>query len=224
MFQLIFGIGFIIMTTSLKYEVPIDMNNKNITGVRKIETFSMSVDNHIDMKNHKIINLDDGGVSGDVINKRQLDAVQNQVDTINTNVNTINTNNGYYYFIKQLNHNNNSYVHFPSNIDKYPFKSANDPIYGGVLRISLSGYYHIIYTDYYKIKVTSNASFIIWDLSNGKVLFSTTFNHKTDFTPITINAVINIQANATIGLHLTPANAILDGGEYSTFFIKYLGN
>ena len=43
----------------------------------------MNVNNHIDMKNHKIINLDDANVKNDAINKGQLDAVETQVTTVN---------------------------------------------------------------------------------------------------------------------------------------------
>ena len=95
------------------------------------------------------------------------------------------------------------------------------------MTISLSGYYHIIYTDHYKINHGLISEFIVQDFSNDKVLFRTRLDIANDFTPLTINAVINVQANTKIGLYLSyfnPGDSILDGSKYSTFFIKYLGN
>ena len=47
----------------------------------------MNVNNHIDMKNHKLINLDDANASNDAVNKRQLNAVETQVTSQVTTVN-----------------------------------------------------------------------------------------------------------------------------------------
>ena len=60
----------------------------------------------------------------------------------------INTNHGYYYYTDQLKHNNYHLVKFPANEDHYPFATQN--FVGDVLILRLSGYYHIIYTDFYK--------------------------------------------------------------------------
>ena len=44
---------------SIKYEVPIDMNRKDITGVNKITTKDLDVNGQIDMKNRQIKNVGD---------------------------------------------------------------------------------------------------------------------------------------------------------------------
>ena len=70
--------------TSLKYEVPIDLNGKKITGVA------------------------DGTDDTDVVNKRQLNNLQEKLN--------------YFYYTNDLKHDNKNFVNLPSNIDKYPFK------------------------------------------------------------------------------------------------------
>ena len=137
--------------------------------------------------------------------------------------NTIKANRNYYYFTNKLKHNNKNFVNLPLNVDKTAFKTIYDIIYGGVLFLIKSGDYQIIYTDQYKISVSSNVEFQFWDLTNDKKIFSTKFIPKTSFTPFTINSVINVQANTKVGLHSSPINSVLDGTGYSTFFIKYLG-
>ena len=112
----------------------------------------------------KIVNLVDGAADDDAVNKSQLDAVEtqvtSQVTTVNnqvtqnkTDIATINTNNGYYYFTDQFNHDNSKTVKFPrskfSPRDSYPFSRGSDQY---KLRIRIDGYYHIIYTDFYKKK------------------------------------------------------------------------
>ena len=94
-----------------------------------------------------------------------------------------------------------------------------------MLRILLSGNYHIIYTDSYK----NGGSFVIHDDTNGIDLFVVGLNNKLGWTPITRNAVIPINVDngfnhADIQLMIrTTNNAILDGSGKSTFHIKYLG-
>ena len=222
--------------TSLKYEVPIDMNNKNITGVRKIATFSMSVDNHIDMKNHKIINLDDAKVKNDAINKGQLDAVETQFElkfaTVNNQVTqnkndiaTINTNN-YYHFTDQLKHDNTNTVKFPA-INSHIYSAVDNSEY---LKITQDGHYQIIYADYCQ----QSGYFTIHDDTNGNDLFVLNINNTSNWSPITINAVVSITVDngfnyARIKMNIQNGkpdiNPILDGRPgYSTFFIKYLNS
>ena len=90
MFQLIFGIGFIIDNSSLKYEVPIDMNNKDITGVNKITTRDLDVNNQIDMKSKKIIRVGDGIDNSDAVNKAQIRCIGNIYYQYQSVVNHIN--------------------------------------------------------------------------------------------------------------------------------------
>ena len=147
---------------SVKYEASIDMNKKDITDVNKITTEDLDVNGQADIKGNKIIGVGNGTANSDAVNKSQLDAmetqVKSQVTTVNnqvtknkTDIATINTNNGYYYFTDQLRHNNSNAIKFPKAkfppIDSYPFSRGSDQY---KLRLRLDGYYHIIYTDFYK--------------------------------------------------------------------------
>ena len=143
--------------TSIKFELPVDMNQKDITGVNKITTTNLDVHSQIDMKGNKIIGVGDGTSNNDAVNKIQLDAViaqlnmnintlNNLIKTNKNNITTINTNDGCYYFTDDLKHNNSQVVNFPE-INKYPFSSNNSSEF---LRITLDGNYQIIYTDFYK--------------------------------------------------------------------------
>ena len=109
--------------TSLKYEVPIDMNNKDITGLNNLD-----VNGQIDVKGNKITGVAEGTNPNDEVNKAQWDAY-----------------NSYYYYTDDLKHNNQKNVNFP-NFNKYPFMSDTTEI----IDIQLDGYYHIIFTDHYK--------------------------------------------------------------------------
>ena len=90
------------------------------------------------MNGNKIKNLDDGSDDSDAVNLGQLKKL------------------GYYYFTDQLKHDNSNTVKFPrskfSPIDSYPFSRGSDQY---KLRIRIDGYYHIIYTDFYKKKVVN---------------------------------------------------------------------
>ena len=207
-----------IVTNDLDVKNQIDMKNKDITNVKNINTFSINVYNELDMKNKKIINLDDGAFNSDAVNFKQLQAIEGMVSNLNNYVNTINRR---YYFTDQLKHDNTKIVKFPSKIDSYPFKSGADDF---KFRILLDGHYHIIYTDFYK----NNGQFIIHDHTNGNDLFVLNLDNQSNWTPITINSVVPITVDngfnhADIQLKLKISDkAILDGDGYSTFYIRYL--
>ena len=220
----------------IEYTAPIDMNGKDITGVNKIVTNNLDVNGQTDIKGNKIVNLGDGSADNDAVNKSQLNEVEKQFTIVNNTVvknnadiSTINANNGYYYFTNQLNHNNLNTVSFPNITNSYPYSNGKNTVTGNktylVLRILLSGNYHIIYTDSYK----NGGRFVIHDDTNGIDLFVVGLNNKLGWTPITINAVIPINVDngfnhADIQLMIrTTNNAILDGSGKSTFYIKYLG-
>ena len=78
----------------IHFEAPVDMNNKDITSVNKIVTNDLDVNNQIDMKNKKIVNLADGTVNNDAVNKAQLISMQaslvSQITTLNNKLNVIN--------------------------------------------------------------------------------------------------------------------------------------
>ena len=218
--------------TSIKFELPVDMNQKDITGVNKITTKNLDVHSQIDMKGNKIIGVDDGTSNNDAVNKIQLDAViaqlninintlNNLIKTNKDNITTINTNDGYYYFTDQLKHKNRSFVKFPPNINKYPFGLGRDQFR---FRILLDGYYHIIYTDFYK----SNGQFQVHDITNGNDLFVMNLSKQSNWTPITINAIVPITVDngfkhADIQLKFGVFdNALFNGSGYSSFYIRYL--
>ena len=218
--------------TSIKFELPVDMNQKDITGVNKITTTNLDVHGQIDMKGNKIIGVGDGTSNNDAVNKIQLDAViaqlninintlNNLIETNKNNIATINTNDGYYYFTDQLKHKNRSFVKFPPNINKYPFGLGRDQFR---FRILLDGYYHIIYTDFYK----SNGQFQVHDITNGNDLFVMNLSNQSNWTPITINAIVPITVDngfnhADIQLKFGVFDdALFNGSGYSSFYIRYL--
>ena len=218
--------------TSIKFELPVDMNQKDITGVNKITTTNLDVHGQIDMKGNKIIGVGDGTSNNDAVNKIQLDAViaqlninintlNNLIKTSKDNIATINTNDGYYYFTDQLKHKNRSFVKFPPNINKYPFGLGRDQFR---FRILLDGYYHIIYTDFYK----SNGQFQVHDITNGNDLFVMNLSKQSNWTPITINAIVPITVDngfnhSDIQLKFGVFDdALFNGSGYSSFYIRYL--
>ena len=198
-------------------------------------TDDLDVNNQIDMKSKKIIRLGDGTDNNDAVNKVQLNALELYIININqsltttiTNINQLLktttdkvTNMGYYYYTDQLKHDDTNTVQFPSEINSYPFKSGADDF---KFRILLDGHYYIIYTDFYK----NNGQFIIHDHTNGNDLFVINIDNQSNFTPITINAIVPITVDngfnhVDIQLKFKISdNAILDGVGYSTFYIRYL--
>ena len=215
--------------SSAKYEVPIDMNSKDITNVNKITTKDLDVNGQIDMKSKKITGVGDGTANSDAVNKAQLESVISLFNIINNtvaknsaNIAKINVSNSYHFFTDQLKHDNSNTVKFPAISNNYPY-SADDE--SELLRIHLDGHYHIIYTDFCKYK----GAFTIHDDTNGNDLFVTQIDYTDGWKPLIINAVIPITTDngfnhAEIKLYIqTTDNAILDGTGYSTFFIKYLG-
>ena len=215
--------------TSIKFELPVDMNQKNITGVNKITTTNLDVQSQIDMKGNKIIGVGDGTSNNDAVNKIQLDAkvatVNNKITKIRNDINTILnslTKLKYYYFTDQLKHKHANTVKFPA-INSHPFSAVNNSEF---LKIELDGHYQIIYTDF----VSNDAQFIIHDDINGNDLFVTNINSGRSWMPITINTVIPITVDngfnyARIKMYLKKRgspNSYFHGTDNSTFYIKYL--
>ena len=214
---------------SVKFELPVDMNQKDITGVNKITTTNLDVHGQIDMKGNKIIGVGDGTSNNDAVNKIQLDAkvatVNNKITKIRNDINTILnslTKLKYYYFTDQLKHKHANTVKFPA-INSHPFSAVNNSEF---LKIELDGHYQIIYTDF----VSNDAQFIIHDDINGNDLFVTNINVGRSWMPITINAVIPITVDngfnyARIKMYLKKRgspNSYFHGTDNSTFYIKYL--
>ena len=170
----------------------------------------------IDMGNNKITGVADGTTDNDAVNKAQLDAYR-----------------GYYYFTNNLKHNNETIVKFPANLSKYPFYTTAHQSYRRLI-IKLAGYYHIIYTDFYKGMF---GTFKIYrDVYNGldppPDIYKIDIDGQTKYTPITINAVVKIDLvfsnydgsdrSAKIVLEYETSNGDFDGDGYSSFYIRYL--
>ena len=215
--------------TSIKFELSVDMNQKDITGVNKITTTNLDVNSQIDMKGNKIIGVGDGTSNNDAVNKIQLDAkvatVNNKIIKIRNDINTILnslTKLKYYFFTDQLKHKHSNTVKFPA-INSHPFSAVNNSEF---LKIELDGHYQIIYTDF----VSNDAQFIIHDDINGNDLFVTNINVGRSWMPITINTVIPITVDngfnyARIKMYLKKRgspNSYFHGTDNSTFYIKYL--
>ena len=218
--------------SSAKYEVPIDMNSKDITNVNKITTKDLDVNGQIDMKGNKIIGVGNGTTNSDAVNKAQLESVISLFNTVNNtvaknsvNIAKINVSNSYHFFTDQLKHNKSNTVKFPTISNNYPYSATNG---SELLRILLDGHYHIIYTDFH----TKSGQFIIHDDTNGNDLFVVGVQKssvRASIDPIIINTVIPINTDngfnhADIKLYIkSNFGAVLEGVRSSTFFIKYVG-
>ena len=157
--------------TSIKFELPVDMNGNKITGVA------------------------DGVDDSDVMNKAQFDKIQS-----------------YYFYTNDLKHNNKKNVNFP-NFYKYPFDSNILEI----INIKLSGYYHIIYTDYYK-----GYTSIFRIHRNTTSIYTLTVDAKSDWTQLTINIVHEFESGDYLQFDFNNNKSKLYGVGRSTFYIKYL--
>ena len=162
----------------------------------------------IDMGNKKITGVADGTTYSDVVNVKQLNDAVNQIKRLLK----------YNYSTRGLKLNNEKIIKFPY-FYSYPFQRSS--IVSDIIILE-EGYYHIIYTDYYK----NGGDFKIyhgWD----KVLFDTNLNSKSNWTPFTINAVIRIKFpdgrnSAHISMKSDDKDLIFDGINNSSFFIEYL--
>ena len=162
----------------------------------------------IDMKGKKIKGVGDGSEDGDAVNYKQL-------------IEYIDKMNSLYYYTKELQHNNERIVLFPT-IDKYPYESFHIAYPGmsndikNALRINKPGEYQIIYTDNYKNP----------DELATIVLKKSKPNTKNDWAPITIDTVIRFYGGENLTIYASPGitKAILDGSPNGTFFIKYLNS
>ena len=185
----------------LGFEIPINMSNKKITGVA------------------------DGVDDGDVVIKKQLDSLDVEITNNKNDIATMNTNYGYYYFTDQLQHDNEEAVKFPASENHYPFSTKNAVHENFVIK--LSGYYHLIYCDFYKGSGTFKIIHQLFLMDRPPPIYTLGLNKKSDWTPITINAIIKVDIiklnRAEIVFYFdSDDNGILDGGEYSSFYIKYL--
>ena len=216
--------------TSIKFELPVDMNQKDITGVNKITTKNLDVHSQIDMKGNKIIGIGDGTSNNDAVNKIQLDAkfaiVNNKVTQMFKSLNNILNQLTYFIFTDQLIHKNHDTVIFPTGLNKPPFRLVRNNY--NKLRISISGKYLVSYTDSYK----NAGQFQIYDDTNSVYLFVIYLSNTQQFTEFAISAVINIQTNNGFGhsdimlrmvkVNSKDPNPLLAGAKKSTFYIKYL--
>ena len=132
----------------------------------------------------------------------------------------------YYFFTDQLKHENANTVKFPA-INSHLYSAVDNSEY---LKIKQDGHYQIIYTDFYR----KRGQFIIHDDTNGNDLFVLNLDDQSNWTPITINAVVPINADngfnyARIKMYIKNTGSgilgsIFDGAGHSTFYIKYLNS
>ena len=149
----------------------------------------------VDMNGNKITGVADGVDDSDVMNKAQFDKIQS-----------------YYFYTNDLKHNNKKNVNFP-NFYKYPFDSNISEI----INIKLSGYYHIIYTDYYKGDTS-----IFRIHRNTTSIYTLTVDAKSDWTQLTINIVHEFESGDYLQFDFNNNKSKLYGVGRSTFYIKYL--
>ena len=158
----------------------------------------------IDMGSKQITGVADGTANKDVVNKSQLDATTK-----------------YFYYTNQLKHNDEDAIKFPANINQYPYSTPN--VVDIELHIKLIGYYHIIYTDYYKGGGQFDIKHNHFHGTNiPPSLFTSTLIEQSDWTPITINTIIKIEWLARIYFDFNSKNGHLKGAGSSTFYIKFL--
>ena len=156
---------------------------------------SVKYESPIDMNGNKITGVADGVDDSDVMNKAQFDKIQS-----------------YYFYTNDLKHNNKKNVNFP-NFYKYPFDSNISEI----INIKLSGYYHIIYTDYYKGDTS-----IFRIHRNTTSIYTLTVDAKSDWTQLTINIVYEFESGDYLQFDFNNNKSKLYGVGRSTFYIKYL--
>ena len=113
------------------------------------------------MKNNKIVGVGEGRNNDDAVNMKQynslgtniitlsnlLTTMNTSVNNISTSINNIKTQNGYYYFTRDLKHDNVKNVLFPR-FSKTPFLTTSSKSVD--FQIRKNGCYRIIYNDNYK--------------------------------------------------------------------------
>ena len=91
-----------------------------------------------------------------------------------------------------------------------------------------NGYYHFIYSDFYKGGGIFKISHDAWDgVHKPKDPLNLRLVSQSNWTPITINTVLNIRGRvsangARIYFYYDSADGSLYGDGASTFYIKYL--
>ena len=153
----------------------------------------------INMGGNKITGVANGTANNDIITKSQLDKFF--------------TRYNYYYYTYELKHKNSKQVEF-KNFNKYPFNTNSST---HALSIQIDGFYHILYTDYYKgvnnvFRITKNTTNI----------FIINLYHESDWTPFILNTVIEAHAGDYFQFSIRAGRTILKGNGCSTFYIKYL--
>ena len=137
--------------------------------------------------------------------------------------------NDYHYFTNDLKHNNENRIKFRTGISQYPF--TTDIIISSqyYLKIKLSGYYHVIYNDFYKGQGAFQIKYSYYvGINSPNPIYSINLINQSNWTPITINSILHIDTAISGGKPSdiycigTSGNLIFKGIGYSTFYIKYL--
>ena len=112
-------------------------------------------------------------------------------------------------------------------MNKYPFSVDNDSEY---IKISKSGFYQIIYNDYYFSR-SNDTVFVLYDETNNKDLVRNKLliGFKSGFTHYSLNAVFQINLKdgqdhneISIFLETISTTTRLYGSNFASFYIKYL--
>ena len=170
----------------------------------------------INMGNNKITGVGNGTANSDAVNKSQLNLVETQVTKNKTDITFINN----YYYTDDLQHDNSSIVSF-TYFNSYPF-GAELGNKSDRLILLLDGYYHIIYTDFYKGSGTFKITHDVYSgLDEPDDVFTLSLNNQSDWTPITINTIKKIES-IKLKFRFYGVNPKLNGSGFSTFYIRYL--
>ena len=174
------------------------------------------------MKGKKIINVHKGSDDDDAAIKQDIRETTNFL-----------TN---FLFTTDLKHDNEKIVKFPPNL-----KTINDDTTGSRMTTgnTIQNYitfytgggalFHIMYNDFYKGGGTFKISAKIYNGDTFIDYYSIGLNNQTNWTPLSINAIINIPNNNKLDpdyhyvkLHFVTSNGSLDGSGYSSFYSFYI--
>ena len=126
-----------------------------------------------------------------------------------------------YYYTNNLKHSRSKIVAF-NKMNKYPFFVDQHSDY---MKISKSGTYEIIYTDFYR----GHGTIVLYDETNDTDLTRVKLVGTSGYEPFTFHSIFQINLTdvhdhneISIFYETTRTTVDFFGGEASTFYIKYL--
>ena len=199
-----------------------DVSSQVYDALWGVDNGKVTFNETINIGNSKITGVGNGTANSDAVNKSQLNSVETQITKNKTDITSI---NNYYYYTDDLQHDNSSIVSF-TYFNSYPF-GAELGNKSDRLILLLDGYYHIIYTDFYKGSGTSKITHDVYSgLDKPDDVFTLSLNNQSDWTPITINTIKKIEKQGypyiKLKFRFYGVNPKLNGNGFSTFYIRYL--